>query len=78
MSHSNDQFYIERREDGDYAVRRGGAKKASAVEGTQAEAIDRARRMDASAPIHVERVRNTNAGSRDKWRTVIRDLDERV
>lgn len=65
---NEDQFFIERRDDGEYAVRRGGAKRASAIEDTQAEAIERARRMDPGAPIHVERVRNTNVGSRDKWR----------
>lgn len=40
------QFYIERRSEGNYAVRRGGADRASAVEDTQAEAIARARKMD--------------------------------
>jgi hypothetical protein len=64
----NDQFYIERRPEGDYAVRRGGAQRASAIEPSQADAIDRAREIDQDAPIHVERVRNTNVGSRDKWR----------
>jgi hypothetical protein len=68
MSKNRDQFYVERRPDGDYAVRRGGAERASAVEPTQAEAIDRARQIDADAPIHVERVRDTSQGGRDKWR----------
>lgn len=68
MSNDRDQFYIERRPDGDYAVRRGGAHRASAVEPTQAEAIDRARQIDEDAPIHVERVRNTNRRTRDHWR----------
>ncbi len=67
-SKNNDQFYIERRDAGDYAVRRGGADRASAVEPTQHQAIDRARQIDKSAPIHVERVRDTNVGGRDKWR----------
>jgi hypothetical protein len=65
---NDDQFYIERRDDGDYALRRGWAKRASAIEGTQAEAIKRARRMDPGTPIHVERVRNTGVSARDKWR----------
>lgn len=64
----NDQFYIERVESGGYAVRRGGAGRASAIESTQHEAIERARQIDSSAPIHVERVRDTKIGSRDKWR----------
>jgi hypothetical protein len=61
-------FYIERREEGDYAVRRGGSERASAVEPTQGKAIKRARDMDPKAPVHVERVRNTDVGSPDKWR----------
>jgi Uncharacterized protein conserved in bacteria (DUF2188) len=68
MSKNHDQFYIERRDGGDYAVRRGGADRASAVESTQHQAIDRARQMDPSAAIHVERVRDTNVGGRDKLR----------
>lgn len=62
------QFYIERRPEGNYAVRRGGADRASAVEDTQAEAIARARKMDPGVQIHVERARNTSNGLRDKWR----------
>lgn len=68
MGTDHDQFYVERRPEGDYAVRRGGAQRASAVEATQADAIDRARQIDPNAPIHVERVRNTNRGTRDHWR----------
>jgi Uncharacterized protein conserved in bacteria (DUF2188) len=63
------ELFIERREqEGDYAIRRPGAKKASDTENTQAEAIERAREIDPNAAILVERVRNTNTGSRDKWR----------
>jgi hypothetical protein len=65
---NNDQFYIERRDGGDYAVRRGGSDRASAIEHTQHEAIDRAKQIAPNAPIHVERVRDTNIGGRDKWR----------
>jgi hypothetical protein len=61
----SDEFFIEQRPGGDYAIRKPKADRASAVEPTQAEAIARARQM---ATIHVERVRNTNAGLRDKWR----------
>jgi uncharacterized protein YdaT len=64
-----DEFFIERREDeGDYAIRRHGSKRPSDIEDTQAEAIERAREIDPDATIVVERVRNTNRGSRDKWR----------
>jgi hypothetical protein len=63
------EFFIERREnEGDYAIRRRGAKKASDVCNTQAEAVERAEEIDPNATILVERVRNTNRGSRDKWR----------
>lgn len=65
---NRDQIYIERRDGGDYAVRRGGAERASAVAPTQRDAIDRAREIAPGAPIHVERVRNTDTGHRDKWR----------
>lgn len=62
------ELYVERREEGDYAVRRAGSERASDVRDTQAEAIERARDIDPNAAIHVERVRNTSQGSRDKWR----------
>jgi hypothetical protein len=68
MAENEGHFYIERRKQGDYAVRRGGSDRAGAVEPTQEAAIERARRMDPNAPIHVGRVRNTDAGTRDKWR----------
>jgi hypothetical protein len=69
LSNKNkDQLYIERRDGGDYAVRRGGADRASAVEPTQGKAIERAREISPNAPVHVERVRDTNVGHRDKWR----------
>jgi hypothetical protein len=61
-------FFIERNPNGRYAVKRPNAQRASAVCDTQADAIEAARKMDPDAAIHVERVRNTNVGSRDKWR----------
>jgi hypothetical protein len=69
MTKSPKELYVERRkQEKDYAVRRPGSDKASAVEPTQADAIDRARQIEPDAAIHVERVRNTSKGSRDKWR----------
>jgi Protein of unknown function (DUF2442)/Uncharacterized protein conserved in bacteria (DUF2188) len=62
------ELFIVKRAQGDYAVRRGNAERASAVEATQAEAIERAREIDPQAAIHVERVRNTTGGHSDKWR----------
>ena len=58
------ELYVERREEGDYAVRRPGSERASDVRDTQAEAIERAREIDPTAAIHVERVRDTDRGSR--------------
>jgi len=63
-------LYIERREQGDYAVRKPGSERASAVLPTQAKAIERAREINPNAPVHVERVRDTSVGVRDKWRKV--------
>jgi hypothetical protein len=62
------KIYVERRPEGDYAVRREGSERASAVEPTQAEAIERARELNPGVAPHVERVRDTDVGSRDKWR----------
>jgi len=62
--------YIERREQGDFAVRKPGSERASAVLPTQAEAIERAREMYPDAAVHVERVRETKLGGRDRWRKV--------
>jgi uncharacterized protein YdaT len=62
------ELYVERREEGDYAVRRPGSDRASEVCDTQSEAIDRAREIEPNAAIHVERVRFTSRGTPDKWR----------
>ena len=61
-------LYIEKRPQGDYAVRRPDSERASAIEPTQAKAIERAREIQPDAAIHVERVRHTPAGGPDKWR----------
>ena len=65
---SNKNLYIERRSDGEYAVRRPNSERASAIESTQEKAIERARQIEPNAALHVERVRNTDVGHRDKWR----------
>lgn len=64
----NNQLFVERRPEGDYAVRRAGAARASAVESTQAEAIERARELNPDQAPLVERVRYTSQGKPDKWR----------
>jgi len=66
---AKNELYIERRrEQGDYAVRKPGSERASAILPTQSEAIERAREMNPDAAVHVERVRDTNVGGKDKWR----------
>lgn len=65
---SDKRIYVERRDEGDYAVRRAGSERASAVEPTQKEAIERARELNPGVAPHIERVRDTAAGGRDKWR----------
>ena len=64
---SKKPLYVERRDQGDYAVRQGGAERASAVRDTQRQAIATAKQMT-DGPVHVERVRDTKVGGRDKWR----------
>ena len=65
---SKKNVYIERRSQGDYAVRKPGADRASAVESTQAKAIERAREISPGVAPDVERVRHTNRGKPDQWR----------
>jgi hypothetical protein len=62
------RVYVERRPQGDYAVRRANSERASDVLPTQAKAIERARELSPGTSPHVERVRNTSGGSPDKWR----------
>jgi len=64
----SNNLFIERRPEGDYAVRKPNSERASAVAPTQAEAIERAKQLNPNAAIHVERVRNTNVGHPNKWR----------
>jgi hypothetical protein len=61
-------IFIERRPQGDYAVKRPGSGKASHVFPTQAEAVERARKLGPNRTILVERVRHATPGGRDKWR----------
>ena len=65
---AREEFFIERRDQGDYAIRKPDSDRASAILPTQAEAIEKAREMNPEATIHVERVRDTDGGGRDKWR----------
>lgn len=63
-----DQLFVERRPQGDCAVRRGRSDRASAVEPTQVKAIERAREINRNVEPLVERVRHTSVGNPDKWR----------
>ena len=65
---ANNRLFVERRPQGDYAVRRPNSDRASAVSPTQGEAIERARELNPDAELLVERVRNTDRGHPDKWR----------
>jgi hypothetical protein len=62
------RIYVERRPEGDYAVRRANSERASDVQPTQHAAIERARELNPGSSPHVERVRHTSVGSPDKWR----------
>ncbi len=65
---SGNSVFVERRQGGDYAVRKPQSQRAQAVAPTQAEAIDRARELNPGAVTHVERVRHVAAGKPDRWR----------
>ena len=62
------EIFIERREEGDFAIRKPGSERASEILPTQAKAVERAREMHPGAAVLVERVRDTKVGGRDKWR----------
>ncbi|NBF18603.1 DUF2188 domain-containing protein, partial [Pseudomonas sp. Fl4BN2] len=48
------KIFVERRPQGDYAVRRPNSERASDVLPTQAEAIERARKLNGGTPPLVE------------------------
>jgi uncharacterized protein YdaT len=64
------RLFVERRPEGDYAVRKSNSERASDVLPTQAEAIKRAKELNPGAAPVVERVRNTQGGKPDHWRKV--------
>jgi Uncharacterized protein conserved in bacteria (DUF2188) len=68
FSMSKGNVFVEQRPQGDYAVRRPGAERASAVAPTQAKAIEIAREMMPGTAPDVERVRHTSKGKPDQWR----------
>ena len=64
----DNKLFVERRPEGDDAVRKPDSERASSIESTQAKAIERAREMNSDAALLVERVRHTTRGKPDKWR----------
>jgi hypothetical protein len=65
---AKDRLYVERRPQGDYAVRKLNSDRASDILPTQAKAIERARELNPGHSPDVERVRYTDRGKPDKWR----------
>lgn len=55
------KIFVEKREEGDYAVRKADSKRASVVTSTQKEAIEAAKKLNPDVTPHVERVRDTKA-----------------
>ncbi|MGH6818961.1 MAG: DUF2188 domain-containing protein [Methylovirgula sp.] len=62
------KLFVERRPEGDYAIKRRGSERASDVVLTQAKAINRARELNPGHAPLVERVRYTDNGKPDKCR----------
>jgi hypothetical protein len=62
MREHEKNLFIEQHKDG-YAILRGGVEKPLAVEPTQDAAIEKARKLEPDAAIHVERVRNVAAAA---------------
>lgn len=62
------KVFVEKRTEGDYAVRRPNSERASDVLPTQAEAITRAKELSHGGAPVVERVRKTTGGKPDQWR----------
>jgi Uncharacterized protein conserved in bacteria (DUF2188) len=75
MSINKDKLYVEQRDQGDYAVRRGGSQRVSDVLPTQREAIERARELNPGHSPVVERVRHTNVGKPDQWAEGLGSVD---
>lgn len=65
---SKEKFFIEKRKQGDYAIRKPNSERSSDVQPTQRDAIERAKELNPDAIIHIERVRHSEGGNPDKWR----------
>jgi len=66
MSEHGKNLFIEQHNDG-YAILRGSVEKPLAVEPTQDAAIEKARKLEPDAAIHVERVRNVEGSGSHLW-----------
>lgn len=62
-------YFIEQTDEGRFAIRAKGSKRASDIVETQRAAINRVSELNPSDHPDVERVRHTAAGSPDKWRS---------
>jgi Uncharacterized protein conserved in bacteria (DUF2188) len=62
-------YFIEENEDGKFAVRAKGSKRASGLRNTQKQAEALVKKLNPNDKPNVERVRNTKAGGRNKWRS---------
>lgn len=60
-------LFIEQQTDGTYAVKEG--TRTIATGATQEEAIQKAHERGPGVKLDIERVRNTEAGGRDQWRS---------
>lgn len=65
---THEHYFIERNDDGKYAVRAKGSAHASALFPTQAEAIAHAKTLNPKDHPDVERVRKVASGHPDQWR----------
>lgn len=62
-------YFVEKTDDGRYAVRAKGSQRASDILDSQRAAIERAGELNPHDHPDVERVRHTSGGSPDKWRS---------
>jgi hypothetical protein len=65
---TGEHYFVEQTDNGQYAVRARGSKRASDILDTPRDAINRVNELNPDDRPVVQRVRNTTAGGRDKWR----------
>jgi hypothetical protein len=64
----SDALRVKKRDDGRFEVKKKGAKRASAVKDTQAQAIERAKELDPGRSPIAKRVRKTPGAKKGTWR----------